>query len=280
MCHKGLKAPGAAFVYRCPFRDAYQGTLSSSSLSCSRVTFLFFSFLQDSEKHLLSATTSPPPASAAHNSAARREALNPAANLSTSSVNASDARAHAQTDEEEEAKAPDLAKALAEILEFPADLDGPNDPALLGAVSHNSSPSLQGMVAPSSRLFRPEGRYPPCTPLVPLSHPLGYPLYCSWYPPVTPWVPLVPLSVPSLYPLGAPWVPVLYPPCTSCTTSLYPSLSLLVPLRYPPCNPLAPSFYPSVTPQVPFRYPSGTSCTTLCTPLTPHPPSTSGLVPL
>ena len=75
------------------------------------------------------------------------------------SSNASAARTQAQTDEEEEAQAPDLAKAMANILEFPEDLDGPGDPTLLGLVSHDS-PKLHGMIAPTSRLFRPAGRYP------------------------------------------------------------------------------------------------------------------------
>lgn len=64
--------------------------------------------------------------------------------------------------EDEEAQPPDLAKVMAEILEFPEDLDGPNDPALLGSV-HNAEISratqLQGMLAASSRLLRPPGRY-------------------------------------------------------------------------------------------------------------------------
>ena len=61
--------------------------------------------------------------------------------------------------QEEEAPAPDLAKAMADILEFPEDLDGPSDPTLLGLVTHDSSPQLHGMIAPSSRLFRLDGRY-------------------------------------------------------------------------------------------------------------------------
>lgn len=68
----------------------------------------------------------------------------------------------AQTDEEEEeAEAPDLAKAMLDILDFPEDLDGPNDPALLAIVepaSFDSNQQLQGMIAASSRLFRPEGK--------------------------------------------------------------------------------------------------------------------------
>lgn len=159
-------------------------------------TYVYCPLVQESEKKLLSRTTltSPPPYSAAHDSAARTEALKLAANVSTTTpANASDTQTHAQahaqtlpqthaqTDEEEEAKAPDLAKALAEILEFPEDLDGPNDPALLGVVSHDSSPGLQGMIASSSRLFRPEGRYPsfpphpsypPCAHHVPLCTPV------------------------------------------------------------------------------------------------------------
>lgn len=141
-------------------------------------TFIYYPLVQDSDKKLLSGTTltSPPSDSAAQYSAARGEALKLAANISTTSpANASDTQTypqtHAQTDEEEEAKAPDLAKALAEILEFPEDLDGPNDPALLGVVSHDNSSGLQGMIAPSSRLFRPEGRYPPIPPLVPRLYP-------------------------------------------------------------------------------------------------------------
>lgn len=69
----------------------------------------------------------------------------------------------AQTDEEEEeAEAPDLAKAMLDILDFPEDLDGPNDPALLAIVepaSFDSNQQLQGMIAASSRLFRPEGKF-------------------------------------------------------------------------------------------------------------------------
>jgi len=68
----------------------------------------------------------------------------------------------AQTDEEEEeAKAPDLAKAMLDILDFPEDLDGPNNPALLAIIepaSFDSNEQLQGMIAASSRLFRPDGK--------------------------------------------------------------------------------------------------------------------------
>ncbi|DBA79457.1 TPA: hypothetical protein ACH3X2_007729 [Trebouxia sp. C0005] len=69
----------------------------------------------------------------------------------------------AQTDEEEEeAKAPDLTKAMLDILDFPEDLDGPNDPALLATIelaSFDSNQQLQGMIAASSRLFRPDGKF-------------------------------------------------------------------------------------------------------------------------
>jgi len=68
----------------------------------------------------------------------------------------------AQTDEEEEeAEAPDLAKAMLDILDFPENLDGPNDPALLAIVepaSFDSNQQLHGMIAASSRLFRPDGK--------------------------------------------------------------------------------------------------------------------------
>ena len=50
---------------------------------------------------------------------------------------------------------------MADILDLPEELDGPSDPTLLGLVSHDSSPQLHGMIAPTSRLFRPDGRYPP-----------------------------------------------------------------------------------------------------------------------
>ena len=63
--------------------------------------------------------------------------------------------------EEDEGKSPDLAKAMAEILHFPEDLDGPNNPALLGSVepvSYEGNGQLQGLVASSSRLFRPPGK--------------------------------------------------------------------------------------------------------------------------
>ena len=81
----------------------------------------------------------------------------------------SSAQAHAGTDtqtnkqtgeDDEEAKAPDLGKAMLDILDLPEDLDGPNDPALLALLepaSFDSNEQLQGMVAASSRLFRPAG---------------------------------------------------------------------------------------------------------------------------
>ena len=128
--------------------------------------------MQDSKEQLLSnsSLTSPPLDSAAQYLAARKSALKLAANTSTTSssksqpsrpsTNTSDAQTQAQTDKAAAAEAPDLAKAMADILDFPEDLDGPNDPTLLGLVSHDSSPQLHGMIAPTSRLFRPDGRYP------------------------------------------------------------------------------------------------------------------------
>ncbi len=81
---------------------------------------------------------------------------------SSSKAQASEAHTNTQTDEEEEeAKPPDLAKVMAEILDFPEDLEGPNNPALLVLVepaSFGSNEQLQGMVAASSRLFRPAGK--------------------------------------------------------------------------------------------------------------------------
>ncbi len=50
---------------------------------------------------------------------------------------------------------------MLDILDFPEDLDGPNDPALLALVepaSFDSSQQLHGMVAASTRLFRPDGK--------------------------------------------------------------------------------------------------------------------------
>ena len=72
-----------------------------------------------------------------------------------------DSQAGAEEEEEEEAKAPDLAKVMAEILEFPEDLDGPNNPALLGLVepiNFDDTTQLQGMLSASSRLLRGPGR--------------------------------------------------------------------------------------------------------------------------
>ncbi len=82
--------------------------------------------------------------------------------LSSSSASTKTSQTDSQTDEEdEEAEAPDLAKAMLDILDFPEELDGPNDPALLAIVepaSFDSNQQLQGMVAASSRLFRPDGK--------------------------------------------------------------------------------------------------------------------------
>ncbi len=50
---------------------------------------------------------------------------------------------------------------MLDILDFPEDLDGPNNPALLAIIepaSFDSNEQLQGMIAASSRLFRPDGK--------------------------------------------------------------------------------------------------------------------------
>ena len=87
---------------------------------------------------------------------------NLSSSLSSSSSSTTTSQTDAQTDkEEEEAEAPDLAKAMLDILDFPEDLDGPNNPALLAIVepaSFDSNQQLQGMIAASSRLFRPDGK--------------------------------------------------------------------------------------------------------------------------
>lgn len=95
---------------------------------------------------------------------AHASAFNLTTNITSSSSSASTttSQTDSQTDEEdEEAEAPDLAKAMLDILDFPEELDGPNDPALLAIVepaSFDSNQQLQGMVAASSRLFRPDGK--------------------------------------------------------------------------------------------------------------------------
>ena len=72
-----------------------------------------------------------------------------------------DTQTDVQTGEDDkEAKAPDLGKAMLDILDLPEDLDGPNNPALLALyepANFDSNEQLQGMVAASSRLFRPDG---------------------------------------------------------------------------------------------------------------------------
>ena len=134
---------------------------------------------QDSNKQL-TANSSPSSStqdSAAHYSATRQAALKQATNYSkpnfqqpsTPAVVAAktldtppDRHTDTQADEdEEEAPAPDLAKAMADIMDFPEDLDGPDNPNLLGlvkAVDYDNNQALQGMVAASSRLFRPDGK--------------------------------------------------------------------------------------------------------------------------
>lgn len=82
---------------------------------------------------------------------------------SSSEAQASNKNMHEQTggEEDEKAEAPDLAKAMADILDFPEDLEGPNNPKLLAVMepaSFDSNAQLQGMVAASSRLFRPAGK--------------------------------------------------------------------------------------------------------------------------
>lgn len=83
--------------------------------------------------------------------------------LSSSTTRTTIPQTDAQTDkEEEEAEAPDLAKAMLDILDFPEDLDGPNDPTLLAILEparFGSNQQLQGMIAASSRLFRPDGKF-------------------------------------------------------------------------------------------------------------------------
>lgn len=136
---------------------------------------------QDSNKQL-TASSSPSSStqdSAAHYSVVRQAALKqatensknnsqqpktPAAPAARASDTPSDRHTDAQADGdgEGEAKAPDLAKAMADILDLPEDLDGPDNPNLLGLVNkvdYNSNQALQGMVAASSRLFRPDGKY-------------------------------------------------------------------------------------------------------------------------
>ena len=97
--------------------------------------------------------------------------INATSRLSSPGFNpaSSSAQAHAgtvtQTDaqtgeDDKEAQAPDLGKAMLDILDLPEDLDGPNNPALLALLepaSFDSNEQLQGMVAASSRLFRPAG---------------------------------------------------------------------------------------------------------------------------
>ena len=114
-----------------------------------------------------SISTGSPLSSASSYSTTHTSALDLTTNI-TSEVSSSlspstpTSQTDAQADEEEEeAEAPDLAKAMLDILDFPEDLDGPNDPALLAIVepaSFDSNQQLQGMIAASSRLFRPEGK--------------------------------------------------------------------------------------------------------------------------
>lgn len=99
-------------------------------------------------------------------SSATLSAARKASDSFTDTRQASDAQTGSQAaveeEEEEEAKAPDLAKVMAEILEFPEDLDGPNNPALLGLVEpidFDDTTQLQGMLSASSRLLRGPGRF-------------------------------------------------------------------------------------------------------------------------
>ena len=157
--------------------------------------------LQDTGKQL-SISSSPSGTtedSAAHYSAARQAALKivnqkqnstskgetPISSVLASRLSGTDALTNtstgAQTDEEAEAEPPDLAKAMLDILDFPEDLDGPDNPALLGlvdTVSYNSSDELQGLIAPSSRLFRPGGKWVAYSCLV-LSSPFVFLCFCS-----------------------------------------------------------------------------------------------------
>ena len=124
-------------------------------------------FLQDVSGKSISNGSPISSASSDSTTQAHASALNLNTNItsklsSSSSPSTTTSQTDAQTDEEEEeAEAPDLAKAMLDILDFPEELDGPNDPALLAIVepaSFDSNQQLQGMIAASSRLFRPEGK--------------------------------------------------------------------------------------------------------------------------
>ena len=125
---------------------------------------------------------------------------------------------------------------MADILELPEDLDGPSDPTLLGLVSHDSSPQLSGMVAPSSRLFRPDGRY--STPLTP-----------PWYPSPPPPLPFSPpppnpSHPPQKTPLlsrATPLAPVSSIPVASLSFLFGDALAPLVANVVSPCHPLLSS---------------------------------------
>ena len=133
---------------------------------------------EDSAKTSFNNANSQPPGSKATDAHTRSQTDKALAGLQNSTLRPgssktldtqTDGDKAAETDEEEglspqekEARALHLNKNISAILEFPEDLDGPNNPALLGFVepiAFDETTQLQGMLAASSRLLRPPCRY-------------------------------------------------------------------------------------------------------------------------